>query len=196
MNTSKNNILEDLEVEVIHVSGTSREVADRARTTIGLDEGTKEISDAYMRKLYLCEHSPIRTQQYRIKLKNLPYWVSVHFTRHKIGVEHFVSTQREDRTNNDRNSASQDTYVTHEMVLNPQAFINISRKRLCACASNETRQVWRAVIRKLMEINMPLASCCVKDCVYRGLCYELKSCGYHRGASFRQELRTYQEGIN
>lgn len=190
------DILKDLKVSVVHVSGTSREVADRARTTIGLGEGDKPISDAYMRKLYLCEHSPTRIQQYRIKLENLPYWVSVHFVRHKIGIEHFVSTQRSDRTNQNRNEKSQSEYVTHEMVLNPQAFITISRKRLCTCASPETRMVWYLILKELEKINKPLRDACVKDCIYRGWCYEHSSCGLHRGQRYRQELREYQDGIN
>lgn len=190
------DILKDLKVTVTHISGTSREVADRARTTIGLGEGDKPISDNYMRKMYLCEHSPIRTQIYKIKLENLPTWVSTHFVRHKIGVEHFVSTQRTDRTNIDRNSKSQDSPVTHEMVLNPQAFITISRKRCCNCASLETRKVWNMVLDELEKINAPLRRACVPDCVYRGWCYEHKSCNYHKTRVFRIQLNEYRDNIN
>lgn len=190
------NILKDLKVTVIHVTGTSREVADRARTTIGLGEGDKPISDNYMRKLYLCEHSPIRTQLYRIKLENLPYWVSNHFVRHKIGVEHFVSTQRTDRTDIDRNEKKQSDYVTHEMVLNPQAFITISRKRCCFCASPETRLTWNKVLDELEKLNAPLRRACVMDCIYRGWCYEHSSCKYHKTANFRRQINEYRDMIN
>ena len=48
-----------MKVTVTHLMGTNREIADYARTTIGLNGGDKEVSDEYMRKLYLCEHSPI-----------------------------------------------------------------------------------------------------------------------------------------
>ena len=184
-----------LEVTVEEYCGTSRQVADRARTTIGLDKGDKEVSDSYMRKLYLCEHSPIRTQMYIIKFVNLPYWVSVHLSRHNVGVTHFVSTQRTDRTGTTQRG-EQDAPVTHEMVLNDQAIINISRKRLCACASKETREAWQEAINKLAEINQPLARCCVPDCVYRGHCYEHKSCGFHKTNKFLGAIDKYREGIN
>lgn len=184
-----------LEVSVKHLSGTWREIADRARTTIGLDEGDKEVSSKYMRKMYLCEHSPIRIETYIVKFTNLPYWVSVHFSRHKIGVEHFVSTQRTDRTGTSSRGL-QDEPVTHEMVLNAQAIINISRKRLCMCASKETREAWKQVIDELEKINPTLARCCVPDCVYRGHCYEHKSCGLHQSDKFMWMIDTYREGIN
>ena len=75
-----------------------RDVADAARTTIRMEEGDKEPSSAWKRRILLSEHSPIRQMMFQWKWVNLKYWVSVHFVRHKIGIEHFVSTQRTDRT--------------------------------------------------------------------------------------------------
>ena len=186
-----------MKITVSHVSGTNREVADRARTTIGLGEGTKQVSNEYMRKLYLCEHSPIRTQHYRIKMEDVPYWVVMHLVRHNVGISgHFVSTQRTDRTGEDRNSKSQDALVMYEVELNAQAIINISRRRLCNCASKETRKVWQMVVDELRKINEPLAQCCVADCIYRNWCYEHKTCGYHLTNSFNAKVNEYREGIN
>ena len=82
-----------MKVTVTHLMGTNREIADYARTTIGLNGGDKKVSDEYMRKLYLCEHSPIRNQWYKIRFEDIPYCIGMHFARHKIGVEHFFSTQ-------------------------------------------------------------------------------------------------------
>ena len=48
-------------------------------------------------KIYRCEHSPLRTQMFWIEMYRIPTFVSVHLTRHKIGVEHWVQTNREDR---------------------------------------------------------------------------------------------------
>jgi hypothetical protein len=54
------------------------------------------------------------------------------------------------------------------MTCNAQAFINISRKRLCkGCASPETRQAWEIVIKALSEIDPILAEKCVPECIYR-----------------------------
>ena len=76
-----------------------------------------------MRKLYLCEHSPIRNQWYKIRFEDIPYCIGMHFARHKIGVEHFFSTQRSDRTGIDRSERKQTDPVLYEMVANAQAII-------------------------------------------------------------------------
>lgn len=183
-------------ITVEHLYGTNREIADRARTTIGLDEGTKEVSEKYMRKLYLCEHSPIRTQMYRIKFDGIKYCIAMHFARHKVGVEHFVSTQRGDRTGVDRSERKQTDPVKYEMVLNPQAIINISRKRLCTCADVDARIAWKKALTELEKINPTLVSACVPDCVYRGHCYEHKTCGFHKSDIFKDMVEFYREGIN
>ena len=47
--------------------------------------------------LYACEHSPMRTQLFWIEMKMIPTFVSVHLTRHKVGTEHWVQTNRDDR---------------------------------------------------------------------------------------------------
>lgn len=59
---------------------------------------------------YLMEHSPIRVEEYCIEMKNIPVFVSTHYCRHKIGVEHFCLTQREDRINKAIQKGSSSTY--------------------------------------------------------------------------------------
>ena len=134
-------MLENVKVTVTDVGGSYRDVADAARTTIGMAEGDKKVTDSYMRKMYKCEHSPIRLREFKIVIENCPSWVATHFVRHHIGVEKFVSTQRTDRTGVDRNKLPQDAPVRLEMWANAQAMINISRKRLCNCASKETKMI-------------------------------------------------------
>ena len=185
-----------MKVAVKKLCGTKREVADMARTTIGLKGGEKEVSDEYMRKMYLCEHSPSRTEMYKITFKDIPYWVAMHFCRHKIGVEHFVSTQRTDRTGENRDSKSQDAPVLYEMVLNAQAIINISRRRLCSCASKETKQAWKSALSELGKINMPLVSCCAAECIYKGHCFEYKTCNFHKTDKYKELLEKYRKDIN
>lgn len=183
-----------VEITVTDVGGTYRDVADAARTTIGLSEGDKEISDKYMYRMYKCEHSPIRLREFKIVMENCPSWVATHFVRHHVGVEKFVSTQRTDRTGEDRASKRQDEPVRLQMNCNAQAMINISRKRLCQQASKETRQLWSAVIDKLKEIDYPLYICCVADCVYRNHCAEFKSCGLAESYHFEQLVLKYRGG--
>ena len=188
--------LDNIKVTVTDVGGSYRDVADAARTTIGLEEGNKEVSDNYMLRMYRAEHSPIRLREFKIVIENCPSWVATHFVRHHIGVEKFVSTQRTDRTGVDRNSKPQDSPVNLAGEADAQALINISRRRLCNCASSETRQAWQEVKDKVAEVEPELASCMVKECIYRGFCPEMFSCGYDKTEAFQAELKEYRKGIN
>lgn len=54
-------------------------------------------SSVTLDSMYRCEHSPIRTQLFWITMDELPTFVSVHCVRHKIGIEHYCRSNREDR---------------------------------------------------------------------------------------------------
>lgn len=185
-----------MKVEYLGTKGTWREVADSANTTISKEAGTKEPSVLWKRKMLLCEHSPIRQLFIKCKWYNLKYWVSVHFVRHKFGIEHWVRTQREDRTGVSRDELPQGNFVEHEFLADAQALINISRKRLCNQASKETREAWQEVLESIKEDQPELYNVCVPDCIYRGWCYEYKSCGYHKTQQFQEKLHDYRLGIN
>lgn len=180
-------------LKFMKVKGTWREVADAARTTIRQEEGTKEPSSKWKKRILLAEHSPIRKLCFNWKWLDLPYWVSVHLVRHKFGIEHFVSTQRTDRTGVDRAGARQDSPVMHECFANAQAIMFISRRRLCRQASVETTAAWQQVIDAISEKEPELASCCVPECVYRGFCPEFKSCGYCGSAAWKKAIAAYRE---
>lgn len=185
-----------MKVEFSGTKGTWREVADSANTTINKEAGMKEPTSQWKKRMLLCEHSPIRQLLIKCKWYGLKYWVSVHFVRHKIGIEHWVRTQREDRTGTNRNELSQSNLVEHEFLANAQAMINISRKRLCNQASKETREAWQAVLEAIKDEQPELYKVCVPDCIYRGWCYEFISCGYNRTAKFQESLNEYRRGIN
>ena len=182
-----------LEINKIKIKGSWRDVANSARTTIGLDESDKEVSSIWKKKILLAEHSPIRQLQYKWKWIEIPYWVSVHFVRHWLGILHFVKTSRTDRTGEDRTKLPQDNPVNHECEANAQALINISRKRLCNQASKETKEAWMLVIDKLKEVDPEMASVCVPECIYRGFCPEFKCCGYVNSKEFEKQLKLYRE---
>lgn len=103
-------------------------VKGSARTTINKDGSGIYPSDRWKKQILLAEHSPIRKIKFSWKWTNLKSWVSVHFVRHWLGILHYVSTQRTDRTGVNRDNSTQDTPVTHECEANAQALINISRK--------------------------------------------------------------------
>ena len=72
---------------------TDKSLVDRACSfTAG---SSVEVKSLY--KMYKSEHSPIRTQMFWIEMEDIPTFVSVHLVRHKIGVEHFVKSNRLDR---------------------------------------------------------------------------------------------------
>ncbi len=171
-----------------------RDVADAARTTIHMEEGEKEPSSAWKRRMLLSEHSPIRQMIFKWKWVNLKYWVSVHFVRHKIGIEHYVSTQRTDRTGQNRDDIPQSALVNHECCANAQALITISRKRLCRQASTETTLAWKMVLDEVKKGEPELVSVCVPECVYRGFCPEFKPCGYSNTVAYKKALKIYREG--
>lgn len=73
-----------------------------------------------------------------------------------------------------------DRYVPTDLacLINAEAIINMSHKRLCMKASKETREIWINVIEKINDIDHDLACFCQKPCVVTGICREPKCCGY------------------
>lgn len=152
-------------------------VVNLARRTVNKYEIDGEPSQAFKSSILMSEHSPIRALMFKIDLIDIPYWVSVHLVRHKHGVEHYVTTQRSDRTGVDRAGKTQDALVSHTMIINAQAIINISRKRLCGKASSETRELWNLVKQEMESADVDVARFMRPECKYRGgVCPEPESC--------------------
>ena len=181
-------------IKWIELVDTWESVKEAARSTIGKEGHGEYPSDKWKKQILLAEHSPIRRLRVRWKWIDLPYWVSVHLVRHKFGIEHWVSTQRTDRTGVDRNAKTQDAHITHECEANAQALINISRKRLCMQAAPETRRAWMEVKSEIAKNDPVLASCMVAECIYRGFCPEMKSCGYANTPDYLEALEEYRNG--
>lgn len=149
---------------------TWEDVVEAARTTRGKVEVGKTPTTQWKTKMLISEHSPIRFLTFTWTWE-IPSWVSVHFVRHKIGIEHWVKSQRPEREAGI--IPPQDAIVIHKAKADTQAIINISKERLCACASEETRLAWDYVINALRDIGeIELAKCCVPKCCYRGFCPE------------------------
>lgn len=185
-----------MKIEIVDYTDRWQEVKNAAMNTIGKETGIYP-SEIWKRKMLAAEHSPIRLIELKIRMTDIPYWVSVHLVRHNIGVTHFVSTQRTDRTGENRNEKPQDAPVNHTMAANAQALINISRKRLCGQASAETRSVWKAVREAVREVEPELADAMVPECLYRGKCPELKCCGYyHNTDRFLADLVDYRRRMD
>ena len=148
-------------------------LATERKTVIG-----KMPSDEWKRKMVRAPHSPIRALQFLIQFE-CPYYVQNHLVRHHEGVQWFVGSQRNDRQSDyDRNAARQDTPVMVTYIINAEALMFVSRRRLCGKADQQTRAVWLAVIDAVSKVDPVLASCCVPECIYRGFCPEFKCCGF------------------
>ena len=181
-----------MDIEYIFTKGTWREVADAARVTIRKKEGKGEPSARWKKHILLAEHSPIRLMSYSWIWKDLSYWVSVHLVRHWLGIVHFVSTSRTDRTGIDRDKLLQDNPVEHRCEANAQALINISRKRLCSKAAKRTQVAWLLVKTEVSKVDPVMASVMVPECIYRGFCPEFEGCGYDKTEGYATALSEYR----
>lgn len=189
------NFLSDLSVNILSVPSDEDWLMSKklAYRTIGKE--TEKQPDEYWKQMILgAEHSPIRNLLVRWEWINLPYWVSVHFVRHKIGIEHYVRSQRNDRQSvYDRNTAPQNASVTHSCVANLQAIINISKVRLCKQASYETRYAWVMFLGELINHMPEVPDFCQPTCIYRnGICPEPRGCGFNKTSQFNKLLDAYK----
>lgn len=176
---------------------TWKRVLNAARRTIGKNPLDKEPSDSWKAKMLLAEHSPIRLLEYDWTWTQIQQWITAHLVRHHEGCEKFVHTQRVDRNSAlqglDRDDLPQGLLNDMDMTANAQALINISRKRLCSCASKETREAWQQVKEAIKEIDPVMASKMVPECLYRGFCPEfMNPCGYSKTKKYEEDLINYR----
>ena len=171
-----------------------------ARRTIGKAPLDKEPSKSWEAKMLLAEHSPIRLLEYEWTWADIMQWVTTHLVRHHEGCEKFVHTQRGDRRAildeynvSSRNKLPQGATNDMDMTANAQALISISRKRLCNCASKETREAWKQVQDAIRKVDPVMADKMVPECIYRGFCPEfMNPCGYANTEKYQQDLKKYR----
>ena len=174
-----------------------KRVLNAARRTIGKKPVDKEPSNSWKAKLLLAEHSPIRLLEFDWTWGEIQQWVTTHLVRHHEGCEKFVHTQRVDRNPEleglSRDELPQGLLNDMDMTANAQALINISRKRLCSCASKETREAWKQVKEAIREVDPIMADKMVPECIYRGFCPEfINPCGYANTEKYQQDLKRYR----
>lgn len=149
-----------------------------ALNTVGKKYTGKEISEGWKHKILKARHSPIRTLMFTIRME-VPSYVSVHFVRHKIGVEHFVQSQRNDRQSNyDRELAPQNSMVSHIMDINADELMFMANRRLCGMADKTTRYVMTLICKEVERLCPEFTGHLVPMCEFRHECPEFSSCGY------------------
>lgn len=143
---------------------------------------TKMPTEEWKKKLIQSEHSPIRELWFGVRMQ-IPYYISVHFVRHHMGVNHYVSTQRDDRTNDDtpRAKKPQGAMVSHIMSINAAELVNMAHARLCFQAEKDTREVMKEICRQAIEVCPEFKDVLKPKCYYRGgICTEFNPCGYNK----------------
>ena len=95
----------EAKVEIVKDKVDWVEIKNDCRNTVNNKPTDKEPNDNFKWHLIIAEHSPITEARLKFTIKDLKSWVSVHFARHWLGWQKFVSTQRSDRTGVDRDSA-------------------------------------------------------------------------------------------
>lgn len=154
-------------------------VKNHCRTTDNKDFTEKEPSELFKKKLLISEHSPIRLIEYDWTWRDMPYWVHAELARHKF--EKFISTQRDDRVQNEipRGKKPQDAPVRFDGYANQQNLIDAFRKRLCFKATPEARAYAVSFKQALKEAGYEAeAEVLVPNCVYRCGCPEFTPCGF------------------
>ena len=155
------------------------EIKNQCRHTTNKEDTNTPATKEFVKKILISEHSPIRLGRIKWSWDGIKSWISVHFTRHWLGWDKWVSTQRTDRTGADRDSARQDALVDMDIEANPQALINVSRYRLCRQASDETREYMEDLKREIKKRGEEeLSDVLVPNCIYRVGCPEFHCCGY------------------
>lgn len=176
-----------------------------------------------LKKMAMCEHSPLRTQMYWIRLYDIPLFCSTQLLRHHVGSQPFQLSCRSDRKggnvhfkeridkvvellNDDekewaiselewlRDNADRYTKVNLGLCINAAALVNMAKDRLCSDASPETREIFKAIKAKIAEIEPDLAPFLVPRCIYRGgICNSLNPCGFNKTEQFKANLLAYKK---
>ena len=155
------------------------EIKNECRHTDNKEDTSNEATGKFINQLLISEHSPIRLARIKWSWDGIKSWISVHFARHWLGWEKWVSTQRTDRTGVNRDKSPQDTPVNMDVEANGQALINVSRYRLCKQASKETREYMMDLKASIKEAGQKeISDVMVPNCIYRMGCPEFKCCGH------------------
>ena len=164
--------------KITKVNADWTDVKNECRNTVNKEATEKEPTIDFKRKILISEHSPIRLIEIKWRWEGIKSWISVHFARHWLGWDKWISTQRNDRTGVDRDKSPQDTPVNYDGKGNAQALINVARFRLCNSAHPETRAYMEDLKESIHEFEPELSDVMQRNCIYRGGCPEFNPCPY------------------
>lgn len=154
-----------------------KRVKNHCRTTDNKDFTETDATDTFKKKLLISEHSPIRLLEFDWTWKQIKYWVSTEWSRHKF--EKFISSQRDDRLIDEipRDKKPQDSLVNFDGYANMQQVIDSFRKRLCSGqCTKEANELAKSFKYELHKTNPIESDVLVPNCIYRFGCPEFTPC--------------------
>lgn len=165
-----------METRINEVVNNWKRIKNHCRTTVNKKFSENAPSDKFKIGLLVSEHSLIRLLEFDWTWENMKYWVSTEWSRHKF--EKFISTQRTDRTGEDRNVKPQDALVAFDGYANAQNLIDAFRKRLCYQAATEVRAYAVDFKHTIYDIEPEMSDCLVPNCIYRFGCPGVSECSF------------------
>lgn len=79
-------------------------------------------------------------------------------------------------------------------IMNAEAIMNMSEKRLCSKASKETREIWEQVLQEVAKVDADLVKFCVKPCIsHGGICREQHCCGFNRSERGKELINNLKQ---
>lgn len=123
-------------------------------------------------------HSPCRVLNFAFLIEDIPSNIATHLARHVHAVP-FVSSLRNDRQDRiDGDIAPRNTPVDMIYYVNAEELMTIANKRLCARASEKTREVVCMMCDEVLKAMPEFENLLVPNCIYHGgVCHEIISCG-------------------
>ena len=168
---------------------TSKELVDRVTSyTVH-----REVHPNY-RKLLHAGHSVIRADLYLIELNDVPIEQRDHLTRHKVGIEFWCQTHRDDRTGETPMTVTYETPTNMAVICNAETLMNLAHKRLCFMSHHKTVELVNMIKAEVAKINPDLADEMVPMCYYRKHCPELKSCGFYENLVIEPLIKIVFDG--
>jgi hypothetical protein len=167
-----------MKTKILNVDSSWVRVKNACRVTVNKKHTDNEPNGIFKMKILLSEHSPIRLIRINWMWEKIKSWIATHYVRHHEGIEKWVSTQRSDRINKNRDDMPQGAPVTFEAEANAQSLINMGRVRLCNMAHVETRKYYEDLKLTIHEIEPELSEVLVPNCIYRCGCPEFEACGF------------------
>lgn len=168
-----------MEVEVLRHPTDEDWRAVKARALVTIGKTVVYPPDfEWKTKMLRCRHSPIRYLTFSFFLKDVPYWLSTELSRHHIGVEKYIKSQRDDRNSDDipRSDKPQGSFVNMIIDFNGESICTVMNKRLCGCATREMQQLMLMIRKKVLETNPEFEDFLVPMCIYTTKCREFSSC--------------------